>query len=188
MPDPVTLAVLGGVAATEGIRFLYGQAAELLKAWRERQARIDAGESPPPELEVPLRDNAVLDGSPSHQVADPAVLDRENAALVRLIGGLAPYAQDLADVDPNDQDLAELAGRVRAVLEAAYGERLTFRGERRDSTGTRVTVNQALGTVAGSVLGAESDVSAGAEVDIDQKAESVEPGGSVEGFKGRIGP
>ena len=47
MPDPVTFSTLGGLAASEGINFLYGQAAELLKAWRERRGRVAAGESRP---------------------------------------------------------------------------------------------------------------------------------------------
>jgi hypothetical protein len=39
MPEPVTLtaASIGAVALTEGIKFLYGQAGELLKRWRERK-------------------------------------------------------------------------------------------------------------------------------------------------------
>ena len=37
MPDPVTLAAVGGFALTEGIKFLYGQAGEALKHWQERK-------------------------------------------------------------------------------------------------------------------------------------------------------
>ena len=36
--DPFTLAAVGAVAITEGIKFLYGQAGEVLKRWRERKA------------------------------------------------------------------------------------------------------------------------------------------------------
>jgi len=50
MPDPVTLTVPGGGAAAEGIKFLYGQAAELLKAWRDRPAKIDRGDVAPATL------------------------------------------------------------------------------------------------------------------------------------------
>src|SRR5216683_2134709 len=134
MPDPVTVSALGGLAASEGIKFLYGQAAELLKAWRERRGRVAAGEEPPAQLTVPIVASEVLDAAPAEPVVDVAVLDRENAALVRLTGGLAPYAQGLADLDPDDAELAEQAGQLRALLEAAYGQRFTFRGEQRDPT------------------------------------------------------
>jgi len=187
MPDPVTLTVLGGIAATEGIKFLYGQAADLLKAWRERRAKDDSGEVAPPKLAVPIRESEVLDGIPDQQEADPAVLDREADALVKLIGAVSPYAQGLADVDPNDKELAEQAGKLRALLEAAYGQRFTFRGEQREPTGTRVTVTQVLGEVQGSVLGAEADVAAGSQLDVEQDVTTVTETGQVTGFKGNIG-
>ena len=110
MSDPVTLGTLGALAAAQGIKFLYGQAAEVLKAWRERRAKAAAGTEPPAPLTVPIVASAVLDGTPAEPVVDPAVLDRENAALVRLTGALAPYAQGLADIDPGDATLAEQAG------------------------------------------------------------------------------
>jgi len=39
MSDPTTLsaAAIGAAALTEGIKFLYGQAGEILKRWRERK-------------------------------------------------------------------------------------------------------------------------------------------------------
>jgi hypothetical protein len=183
MPDPVTLSVLGGYAALEGIKFLYGQAAELLKAWRDRRSQV----APPGQLVVPIMANEVLDGTPAEPVVDATVLDRENVSLARLLGRLAPYAQGLADLDPDNAELAEQAGRVRAVLEAAYGQRFTFHGEQRDPTGTRVSVNQVLGQVGGAVLGVEADVGPGVGVEVHQHATTVEPGGSVTGFKGKVG-
>ena len=38
MADPFTLGAVGAVVLTEGIKFLYGQAGEALKRWRERKA------------------------------------------------------------------------------------------------------------------------------------------------------
>ncbi len=187
MSDPVTLGTLGVLAAAQGIKFLYGQAAEILKARRERRAKTDAGTESPVPLTVPIVASDVLDGTPTEPVVDPAVLDREYAALVRLTGVLAPYAQGLADVDPGDAALAEQAGQLRALLEAVYGQRLTFRGEQRDPTGTRVSVGQVLGQVAGHVTGIEATLAPGASAEVRQQATTVEPGGSVTGFKGDIG-
>jgi MoxR-like ATPase len=186
MPDPVTLAALGGVAATEGIKFLYGQAAELLKAWREQRSNMDAGDVPTTQVTVPILDNEVLDGAPAEPIVDATVLDRERKSLVQLIGALSPYADGKADIDLADEELAEQAGRLRELLEAAYGQRFTFRGEQRDPTGTRISVRQVVGDVEGSVVGADADVGPG-DLDIDQDITAVKTGGSVTGFKGRIG-
>jgi hypothetical protein len=176
MPDPLTLTVLGGVAAAEGIKFLYGQAAELLKGWRERRKSGQEG-----DLRVPIVPNAILDGDPADPVADPEIVDREHAALVDLVGALSPYAQGLADIDVHDESLAERAGRLRALLEAAYGQRFTFRGEQRDPTGVRVTVRQALGEVHGEVVGYQGKPAG--TVDIGQNVDTVAEGGTVYGVR-----
>lgn len=47
MPEPLTLAAVGGAVLAEGIRFLYGQATEAVKRWRERRdtvSKIDASQ------------------------------------------------------------------------------------------------------------------------------------------------
>lgn len=185
MTDPLSLGLLASTAAVEGIKFLYGQAADLLKEWRVRK-REGAAEPTGAPLEVPIRASAALDGTPTDQVVDVTVLEREGAALATLIGTLAPYAQDLADINPNDALLAEQVGQVRAILEAAYGQRLTFHGEIRDATGTRVKVRQVLGSVRGSVIGAKANALGGADLDIAQQATSVDSGGSLTGFEGTI--
>ena len=106
---------------------------------------------------------------------------------MRLTGGLAPYAQGLAGLDLDDTGLAGQAGQLRALLEAAYGQRFTFRGEQRDPAGTRVSVTQIPGDVAGDVPGVEADVAPGTSADVHQQATTVQPGGSVTGFKANTG-
>ena len=49
--DPLTLAAVGAVALTEGIKFLYGQAGEALKRWRARQQAASA--EAPVAVELP---------------------------------------------------------------------------------------------------------------------------------------
>lgn len=188
MADPVTFTVLGSWAALEGIKFLYGQAAEVLKAWRERRAAMAEEPAAGKTLEVPVKDSAVLDGKLDSAAVDTAVLAQEHASLTSLASKLSPYAQNLADLDLHDAELAEQAGQVRAILEAAYGQRFTFRGERREPTGTRVRVSQVLDHVSGVVVGAKAEVGPGTNVEVDQRATVVEPGGSVTGFQGRVGP
>src|SRR5882757_5172499 len=115
MTEPLSLAVLGGVAATESIKFLYAQASELLKAWRERRRKTATGEDTPAQLIVPIVDNGVLTGTPTSAVADLAVIDRASAALIPLLGALSPYALGQADVDLNDEELGRQASRLRAL-------------------------------------------------------------------------
>jgi hypothetical protein len=181
MADPVTLTVLGAFAATEGIKFLYGQASEVLKTWRERRKAATAD-----ELVVPVVATEVLDGEPTGASVDAELVEREQKAFIQLAGSLSPYAQGLAEIDLTDEELAEQAGRLRALLEAAYGQRFTFRGEQRDRTGTRVSVRQVLGEVAGTAVGVEADIAAGAEISVEQQADKVTKEGSVTGFKGDI--
>lgn len=180
MVDPLSLAVLGGAAATEGIKFLYGQAAEVIKAWR---ARRKDREQP---LEVPIVETSVLDAQPSGATVDPAVLTQVHTTMLNLWQQLAPYAQDLENVEDTDVRLARAAAELRALLEAAYGQRFTFRGEHREPTGTRVAVAQVLGTVAGQAVGVEGDIGPAAAVVVRQDADEVTPEGTVIGVKGRI--
>jgi hypothetical protein len=180
MADPLSLAVLGGAAATEGIKFLYGQAAEVIKAWR---ARREDREQP---LEVPIVDTSVLDAQPTGTTVNPAVLTQAHTTMLELWQQLAPYAQDLQNVEDTDGELARAAGELRALLEAAYGQRFTFRGERREPTGTRVAVEQVLGTVAGLAVGVEGDIGSAATVVVRQDANEVTAEGTVIGVKGRI--
>jgi len=180
MADPLSLAVLGGAAATEGIKFLYGQAAEVIKAWRTRR---EDREQP---LEVPIVDTSVLDAQPTGTTVNPAVLTQAHTTMLELWQQLAPYAQDLQNVEATDGELARAAGELRALLEAAYGQRFTFRGERREPTGTRVAVEQVLGTVAGLAVGVEGDIGPAATVVVRQDANEVTAEGTVIGVKGRI--
>src|SRR5829696_109623 len=112
MPDPLTLTALGGLVATEGIKFLFSQASEVLRAWRERRAKKAAGELVSDRLDVPVQPSDALDASPTTQTVDLEVLDQENKSLRELVGKVAPYAQDLADIEADDAELADAAGRL----------------------------------------------------------------------------
>jgi hypothetical protein len=88
--DPVTLSVLGGLAATEGIKFLYSQASEVLKAWRERRrakaaAAQEAESDPQQPLEVPVEPNEILDRNTTAAVVDVSVLEARQQELIGLV-------------------------------------------------------------------------------------------------------
>jgi hypothetical protein len=180
MPEPITLAVLGTIAATEGIKFLFGQASDLIKAYRERRKAAEAGEELPATLEVPLQTPEVLDRAPEQTPADTQVVAANAKEMNQLISGLSAYAEDRDDVSLDDEELARQAGRLRELLEAAYGQRLTFKGEKREPTGTIVRVSMDLGTVEGTATGIE-ELSGTGDFSVDQKAERVT--GSITGIK-----
>jgi hypothetical protein len=196
--EPLSLSVLGAVALTEGVKFLYEQAFALIRAARDRRrAARDATAhdatthdqtAQPDRLDVPIVANTVLDGAVTSTV-DASVLDREHAELLRLAGTLAPYASGAADVEADDRELLASAHRLRTLLEAAYGQRLTLRGEQRERTGTVVNVSQVLGEVAGEAVALRADsVEGEAHVIVEQSASNVASGGSVTGLQiGRIG-
>lgn len=180
MPEPITLAVLGTIAATEGIKFLFGQASDLIKAYRERRKAAEAGEELPATLDVPLQSPPVLDQAPAQTPADTQVVADHDPELADLVRDLSSYATGIDEVSVDDATLAEKAGRLRQLLEAAYGQRLTFKGENRQPTGTRVTVTQVLVDVDGKVTGIRT-ISGDADAQVRQEAKRVGPGGEMTG-------
>jgi hypothetical protein len=152
VPDPLTLSVLGGVALSEGVKFLYGQATELLKRRRERKAeQVDEPVEVPAlegELEQPLQ-------------ADEAALERLEPDLRALRKELHDYVDGLEPIDAGDRRLLETADAVRQALEAVYGQRITFRGEQRPSSGPVVEGRVNVTTVAGYVAGVRARTASG---------------------------
>lgn len=154
MVDPVSLSVLGALALSGGITFLYDQAAEVLKWYRERS------DDPGAQLEVPLGEVDVLDHRLTPGPVDLAVVATHRDRLLSLRRSLGDYAEGLADVDPADLQLLEQVAALRALLELAYGQHLTFRGEARPATGSALpadaasTVTHYAATVTASGAGA----------------------------------
>nr|WP_052478812.1 hypothetical protein [Kibdelosporangium sp. MJ126-NF4]CEL20764.1 hypothetical protein [Kibdelosporangium sp. MJ126-NF4]CTQ89677.1 hypothetical protein [Kibdelosporangium sp. MJ126-NF4] len=152
MPDPLTLSVLGGAALTEGIKFLYGQATELLKRRRERKDAKAELPAETPALEGELRQPLQV---------DPAALERLEPDLRELRRGLQDYVDELEPVDSSDERLLETADAVRQILEAVYGQRITFRGEQRPASGPLAEGRVDVGTVSGYVAGVRAKTATG---------------------------
>jgi hypothetical protein len=146
--DPFSLGALGAVAATEGIKFLYGQAAEVLKRWRARKN----GE---PEADAPIAVEGadLLQGTLEPPRPKFDIVERVEQDLKELVGLLGNYANGVEDPDPNDPDLVETVEALRKALELIYGQRITFKGEQRDASGPvvfgKATVDEALGDITG---------------------------------------
>jgi hypothetical protein len=152
MIDPISLSAIGAVAITEGIKFLYGQASDILKRWSDRReaeksASAQLSKTEPVEVKLP----ALFDG----QLSDPqihydvvALLDVQ---LRELRKDLMDYADGIEKVDMDDKNLLQRVDALRQTLEAVYQQRLTFQGERRAPSGPLVESSINVEEVAGYV-------------------------------------
>jgi hypothetical protein len=160
MTDPLSLAVLSGVAITEGIKFLYGQAGAILQRRRERKQGIAPDDAPIP-IEAPAD---LLDGRLEPMTIDHAAADELEPELMRLYGQLTVYAHGLQEADPNDAELRKATAQLRDAIEGVVGQRITFRGETgREPSGTPVVTGvvkarEIRGRAVGVELGAAPTV------------------------------
>jgi hypothetical protein len=153
MPEPITIT-LGAVALTEGVKFLYGQAGELLKRWRERRDAVKTTPSKvsePAVIELPAD---IFEGQLSAPQIHYDKLTKVEPRLKELVGKIAPYQIDPESIDVKDENLLKIIDGLRRTLEVIYQQRLTFKGETdRPPSGPfiegEVDVEHALGDVAG---------------------------------------
>ncbi|MFD6226012.1 hypothetical protein ACFWFZ_03915 [Streptomyces sp. NPDC060232] len=167
--DPITLAGITAVALNEGVRFLYEQAGEVLRNFRERRA---ATTSLPAEL---------FEGAPGELVADPervAALEPELRLLRRHLG---EYAQGVDPLDPRDAEVLALVDGLRRTLEAVYGAPIVFRGEPRPEDGPRIRGGVEVKEVRGYVAGIRARTAASGDLTGSVRADSVEEGGRAVG-------
>jgi len=198
MPDPVTLAAVGGFALTEGIKFLYGQAGEALKHWQERKKAkaaaaaeaaeaseaVEAVEAAPAlePVQVTLPADA-FDG----QLRDPRLhleaVERLEQDLRDLRAAVADYAQGIDEVDPKDEQLLAKVDALRQAMEAVYGQRIAFKGEPGPPSGDAVVGEAKVGEVLGYVAGLRARRIVGGSVIGRVEADSVGPGGQAVGLE-----
>jgi hypothetical protein len=119
----LSLAMLGVTALTEGIKFLYEQAGELLKRRRERTSQTSTETTTPSCVAEP----DTLSG------ADLALVDRFEADLRALRADLHEYASGLDPVDPADERLVRTVDALRRVVSTIHGTPVVFVGEPRDA-------------------------------------------------------
>jgi hypothetical protein len=155
-PVSLTLASVGALALTEGVKFVYTEASDLIKHWLDSKK---AGADPAPvPIEVTLP--AAFGGQLQDPKANLAVIAANEDRFESLTGMLALYASGTKPINPADERLLQNLDALRGLLEATLGQRLTLQGEPRPATGTSVV----LGTVdiAGSM---KSGAAAGVKID-----------------------
>src|SRR6478736_4963251 len=177
MVEPFSMGAVGAGAVTEGIKFLYGQAAEVLKRWRDHKAGKVAEAQEPIQIK-PAEVTGILEGTLEAPKVDFAVLDRLHDDIRQLAGVLGSFATGLDEPDPSDHDLASAADGLRRALEAVYGQRITFRGENRQPSGPTVIGRAEVDKVAGDVAGVRARIVRYGHVEGELKADEVTGTGS----------
>ena len=183
MTDPLTLTVLGTTVLTEGIKFLYSQAGEILKRWRERRdevqkAATQLAQTEPVEVQLP---SSVFEGQLfAPQVHFDKVQQLEEQIRV-LRKDLSDYADGIEKVDVRDKDLLQTIDALRQVLEAVYQQRLTFKGEQRLSSGPVVEGQIDVQQVAGYAAAVRAKNVTGGEVKAVARIGRGEPGSQIIG-------
>ena len=125
MVEPFSLGALGAIALTDGIKFLYAQAGEILKRRRERKETADTLPAP-----------GLLEGELAPLKLDAAAADELANDLRELRHRLADIADDIEPAEETNADAVAAALALREAIEAIVGQRITFRGEQREPTGT----------------------------------------------------
>jgi hypothetical protein len=180
MTEPFTLAAVGTLALTEGVKFLYSQAGELLKRWRDRDKNLENA------VDVKLPSTAFT-GDLGTVMPDMQALSTLVGPLRELRTALAEYAQGVDPLDPTDAGVLGQVNALRRAIEAVYRQRLTFVGEAAEPSGIpvqgSVSAQEVLGYVAGLRAHRITGTASGT-VDVDR----VGPGGTAVGLDaGEIG-
>jgi hypothetical protein len=184
MVDPITLSALGAVVITEGIKFFYGQAGEVLKRWRERKSSASKNAAPLPETEaVQITLPPIFEGQLSSPQIHFNVLERVEEQLRELRKDLSDYADGIETVDTTDEPLLQRINALRLLLEAIYQQHFTFSGEQRPASGPVVRGSIDVGEIAGYASAVRARVIASGEVTAEVKARRVEAEGALIGIE-----
>jgi len=193
MPDPVTLslAAVSSLALTEGVKFFYAQAGELLKWWRDRRdANAKAQQSTKSPTALPVTPPAVIAGGSFTAKINPTAIDRFEEDLRGLRKDLSEYAAGGVEVvDVHNINLVEQVDALRRILETAYGHPLTFVGETRTESGPALDSEINIQRVAGYVAGIRAKSITAGTMKSKITADEAAAGSKVIGIKvGQVGP
>lgn len=181
--DPITLASVGSIAITEGIKFLYGQASELLKHMREHkeaEAKAAASAVEPAPVVLPAQ---AFEGQLKNPVIHYVQLHKVQGALYDARKALADYADGLVDVDPKDPQMVASVDVLRQLVEAVYQQRITFKGEQREPSGPVVEGSIDVERILGDAVAVEARWVKTGKVTGRVQAKEVAQGAHVTGVK-----
>ena len=185
MSDPSPLSTVESTVLSEGIKFLYNQAAELLRRWRDRRdepanAEVAAGlDYAVPELPRAFAPSSAQGGLDEQALAE---LVEELWALRR---ELQDHADGVVPIDANDSTLLGLVDALRCCLEAVWCRPLVFAGEQRSPAAQRAVVEGRVSTqeVAGYAAAVRAASLPGGTIRGQARANRVWPGGQLIGVE-----
>lgn len=187
MAEALTLGTVATTVINEGIRFLYGQATEILKIWRARKNSVNISE----------KENVVSTdlGNNEAQVSKifegnlllPLKIDLKSISeleeqLCELIKDLSEYAEGIEELDLSNTVLLEKVDALRKVLEAICQQRLTFRGEQRKISGPIVEGDIIVNEVRGYAAAVSAKEITSGQVTGKSQAKTVEVDGKLFGI------
>jgi hypothetical protein len=179
--DPViiSLASIGVVALNEGIKFLYGQAGDILKEWRQRRDQLKSNNKERATICLP----SAFDGQLQDPSVDYDIVKELEPKLEVLRGELSSYATDLLPTESGNLQLLRRVDDLRQCLEAVLHQHITFKGEKRSLSGTVVVGHVEAEIIAGEAIGVEGQGQAEAEVRGSVSANKLEHGAKATGVK-----
>jgi hypothetical protein len=166
---------VASAALVEGVKFLYQQAGEILRGWRERRRNRDAPAPaslrPPPEVRVER----------AEPLADPP--DTELVDTLQELKDLVEPIKD-GEVDPEAPAARAAVANLRDLLEVILRSRITFAGEQPrtvDVSDIDVVVQRVRGQVRGVRVDLERLQGPASIRRVDVKVDDVDAGGEVTG-------
>jgi hypothetical protein len=136
-PTGISLNSTAGLVLSEGVKFLYGQATDLLRRRQDRKDRRagDPSDALPPLVVPPY----LLQGELSARHVDDGVLARYEGQLAEMRRVLSDYVDGIRQITHSDAQVVGAAEAIRGMLEIIYGQRITFAGEQREASGSRLS-------------------------------------------------
>lgn len=190
MTDPETTTTLTAVATmygipffTETLKFLYAQATEVLKARRDRKKAVESGSIQEPQISAttPKELPDIFEGRIDPLIIDFDTLEPVGDVLSDLWKDISAYAQGIEDIDPENLEMQAKLEALRRLLEAVYSQRITFKGEQRESSGLLVRGSIDVKEVAGYAAAVRAELVTGGSVIGHAAVERVSPGGHLVG-------
>lgn len=190
MSDPVTLSIasIGGTALIEGIKFLYNQAGEVIKRWREQKSKTSQSDDKSEIINIILP-KAAFEGNLANVTIDFEKVQKLEGGLRQLRRDLTDYVDGIDEMNERDTRLLEKVDALRNLLEIIYQQHITFKGENRPASGAPVVVGRVdVKEIAGQSTGVEAEAVTGGHVKGEIIADRIERDGNATGVKvGTIG-
>ncbi|MEO6550841.1 MAG: hypothetical protein ABIN94_22755 [Ferruginibacter sp.] len=191
MADTITLAVLGGTVLTEGIKFLYGQASDIIKRWKDRKVdkTTDRKEGIAAVTSVEMTLPSVFGGQLNKPSIDFDMVEALAPSIETLREALTEHANSAETLNVKDTKLLSNIDSLRNILEQIFHQHISFIGESRPATGSVIVSGAVTAThTSGLATGVEADSIQSGTVEGKVEAGVITKSGKAIGVKvGNIG-